>query len=54
MQGFYTQYRGKREEQLLVEYARAGFTSYEGVEEVPRKPFHFIHATEVGEVFIVE
>ena len=38
---------------MLVEYARAGFTSYEGVEEVPRKPFHFIHATEVGELFLI-
>ena len=47
-QGFYKKYQGKREEQLLVDYARAGFTSYEGLEEVPRKPFHFARATEVG------
>ena len=46
-QGFFSEFKGKREEQALVEFARAGFSGLDGLKVIPRESFSMMDANEV-------
>lgn len=46
-QGFFSVFKGKREEQALIEFARAGFSGLDGLRVIPRESFSMMDANEV-------
>lgn len=46
-QGFFSEFKGKREEQALIEFARAGFSGLDGLRVIPRESFSMMDANEV-------
>ncbi|KNB44580.1 hypothetical protein JH06_1832 [Blastocystis sp. subtype 4] len=44
--GFFSEFKGKREEQALIEFARAGFSGLDGLRVIPRESFSMMDANE--------